>query len=180
MAKREFHLTEKQIKELRQAYTQSKDGPTRTRYQAVRLYGTGYPVQEVIEVTGCSRTSLMNWCRKYRTDGAAGLEDKRVGGNRAKLTTEQIDDLKERLHTYTPSHLLGPTAATADGQFWTIEDLHQAVAQWYETSYQSRTSYRRLLRLCGFSYQRPAKVFKSRRESQVIEFEEQLEKNSST
>jgi transposase len=180
MAKRRFQLMEQQVKELTHAYAQSKDGPTRTRLQAVRLYGTGYPVKEVSEITGCSRTSLMTWCRKYRADGEAGLEDKRAGGNRAKLTAEQIEDLKERLHTYTPFNLLGPAAATTDGQFWTIEDLHQMVGQWYGRSYQSRTSYRRLLQLCGFSYQRPAKVFRSRRESQVIEFEEQLEKNSST
>jgi hypothetical protein len=47
MATRQFHLTEIQVKELTNAYTNCKDGPIRTRYQAVRLYGTGYPVKEV-------------------------------------------------------------------------------------------------------------------------------------
>ena len=42
-----------------------------------------------------------------------------------------------------------------------------------------RTSYTGLLALCGFSYQKTEKVFifKSRSESKVADFEEQLEKN---
>lgn len=57
----------------------------RTRYQAVRLYGEGYPEKEIEQITGCNRTSLMEWCRTYRVDHSQGLADKRVGGNRAKL-----------------------------------------------------------------------------------------------
>lgn len=176
MAKRRFQLTEKQMKELVVAYASCKDGLTRTRYLAVRLYGTGYPVQEVMDITGCSRTSLMEWCRAYRRVGIAGLVDKRKGGNRAKLTMAQIEDLKSRLQMYTPAELFGTTAATADGQFWTVSDLRRAVAQWYGVSYGNARSYHRLFDLCGFSYQRPAKVYKSRSASKVAEFEAELEK----
>ena len=176
MAKRRFQLTEEQVKELTQTYLSCKDGPTRTRYQAVRLYGTCYPVKEVIDITGCSQTSLMDWCRIYRTQGTGGLVDKRRGGNRAKLQPEQIEELKTRLHQYTPANLFGPTAATADGQFWTVEDLQRATEKWYGICYQSRTSYYSLFDRCGFSRQRPAKVYKSRSEAQVADFEEQLEK----
>ena len=45
MARRRFQLTEEQVQELINAYANCKDGLTRTRYQAVRLYGTGYPVK---------------------------------------------------------------------------------------------------------------------------------------
>ncbi|HEV2125978.1 MAG TPA: hypothetical protein VGW38_24745 [Chloroflexota bacterium] len=34
-----------------------------------------------------------------------------------------------------------------------------------------------LLKACGFTYQRTQQVFKSRREPDVMSFEEQLEKN---
>ena len=176
MAKRRFQLTEVQVKELTQAYQGCKDGPTRTRYQAVRLYGTGYPVKEVIDITGCSQTSLMDWCRIYRTQGIAGLVDKRRGGNRAKLQPAQIEELQARLHQYTPANLFGSAAATADGQFWTVEDLQRATEQWYDVCYQSRTSYYSLLERCDFTRQRPAKVYKSRSEAKIAEFEEQFEK----
>jgi transposase len=176
MAKRQFQLTEKQVKELTHAYQNCKDGLTRTRYQAVRLYGTGYPVKEVMEITGCSQSSLMGWCRIYRIGGIAGLVDKRRGGNRAKLKPAQIEELKARLHQYTPADLFGSTAATADGQFWTVEDLQRATQQWYGVCYQSRTSYYSLFARCDFSRQRPAKAYKSRSEAKIAEFEEQLEK----
>lgn len=178
MARRRFELNDQQIKELTQAYQCCKDGPTRTRYQAVRLYGTGYPVKEVQDITRCSRTALMDWCREYGETGLAGLIDKRKGGNRAKLTPMQIEDLQERLHSYTPAQVFGAAAATPDGQFWTVEDLARAIAQWYGVSYKSRSSYLRLLGLCGFSYQRPAKVYKSRSEAKVAEFEAELEKKT--
>jgi transposase len=180
MARRRFRLTEQQEAQLRQAFTACKDGPTRTRYQAVLLYGTGYPVNEIISITGCSRTSLMDWCLQYRTDGTEGLIDRRVGGNRAKLKPAELQDLRVRLHDYSPADLFGPLAATADGQHWTVPDLHRTIEKWYGVSYQSPTSMRRIFHHCGFSYQRPAKVFKSRSAAKVAEFEEQLEKKSST
>lgn len=43
------------------AYELCKDVGTRTRYQAVRLYGEGYPEAEVEAITGCARASLMEW-----------------------------------------------------------------------------------------------------------------------
>jgi transposase-like protein len=73
MAKRKFTLTNAGRKELLQAYRTCKDAGTRTRYQAVRLYGEGYPEAEIEQITGCSRTSLMEWCRAYREDPSQGL-----------------------------------------------------------------------------------------------------------
>ena len=117
MAQRKFVLTEQERKDLIQAYRQCKDANMRTRYQAVRLYGEGHPEKEVEEITGCSRASLMEWCRAYRQDASQGLVDKRAGGNSAKLAKYQIEELQQRLHQYTPRELFGAEAATADGQF---------------------------------------------------------------
>ena len=176
MAKRKFILTKAEQKELLQAYRLCKDATTRTRYQAVRLYGEGYPEAEIEQITGCSRTSLMEWCRAYREDASQGLVDKRVGGTRAKLSKLQLEELQQTLHQYTPKERLG-TASSADGQYWSVEDLVQVVRERYGVEYQSRTSYTQLLRKCGFSYQKTEKVFKSRSETKVADFEEQLEKN---
>ena len=177
MAKRKFTLTEAEQKELLQAYGTCKEAATRTRYQAVRLYGEGYPEADIEQITGCSRTSLMEWCRAYRADPSQALVDKRAGGNRAKLSKLQIEELQQVLHQYTPKERLGSNASTADGQYWRVEDLVQVVRERYSVEYQSRTSYLHLLRVCGFSYQKTEKVFKSRSEMKVAEFEEQLEKN---
>jgi transposase len=177
MAKRKFTLTEAERKELLQAYRTCKDAATCTRYQAVRLYGEGYPVEEIKQITRCSRTSLMEWCCAYREDHSQGLVDKRLGGNRAKLSKLQVEELQWTLHQYTPKERLGPRASTVDGQFWSVEDLALVVGERYGDEYQSRTTYSQLLHLCGFSYQKTEKVFKSHRQTKVADFEEQLEKN---
>jgi transposase len=176
MARRKFTLSKQDKQELVNAFLQNKDGATRTRIQAVRMYGAGYRFEEIQRLTGCSHTSLMEWCQTYRRQGVAHLKDKRVGGNRAKLTTKQREDLKDKLHQYTPGQVLGTEAATRDGQYWTVEDLYLVVKRWYAIEYGGRNSYTELLSQCGFSYQRPAKVFKSHNQSKIADFEEQVEK----
>ena len=92
------------------------------------------------------------------------------------LSAEQLVELRERLHSLTPGALFGGGASTPDGQYWSIPDFQRALNQWYRVRYSSRGSYHRLLHQCGFSYQRAAKVYKSRSERQITAFEEQLEK----
>lgn len=176
MAKRKFNLSTTQINELKAAYQQCQDGPTKIRYQAVRLYGTGYTVSQIEEISGCSRPSLMEWCRAYRQYGVAGLVDQRRGGNRAKLTPIEIEQIKHRLELYTPAQLWGPANCYGEGQFWTVPDLARLVERDYQVKYKSDTSYRTLFELCDFSCQRPGSHYRSRNEWAVLDFEQQFEK----
>jgi transposase len=175
---RRFQLSEEEKQELKTAFRLSSDGPTRTRLQAVRLYGSGYPVEDIAEITDCTRRSLLRWCQRYRDGGAAGLQDQRLGGNRALLSEAQLAEVSNKLRDYRPVDVLGAEkVATASGQHWTVPDLQQALQQWHGLRYQSSSSYHDLFRRCGFSYQRAARVFRSRLAEQVAAFEEALEKN---
>ncbi len=180
MSRERQGLRQEQENELLNAYTQSQDGALRTRYQAVRLYGLGYPVEEIVTISGCSVTSLNRWWQLYRTEGIAGLVDSRSGGNCAKLTPAQLLDLNDKLHRYNPAQVFGPVVATTDGQFWTVADLGHGLQQWYGVIYQSVTSYGTLFKRCGFSYQRTEKVYRSRSEAKVVAFEETMEKKRLT
>jgi transposase len=177
MAKQRFQITEQETDELRRAYRQTKDAATRTRYQAILLYVENYPVDEIGRITGCQRSSLMEWCQKYRQQGVDGLRDHRGGPHRAKLSNEQMVALGEKLHLYCPRDLLGADTHSASGQHWTVEDLVTAIQRWYGVTWDSRSSYHRLLAHCGFTYQRTEKVYKSRREHEVVDFEAAVEKN---
>ena len=179
MPRKREQLIADQIQELANAYDQCSDGATRIRYQAVRLYAQGYSAAEILAITRCSHRSLMNWWRSYREQGVDGLVDQRNGGNHTLLTAEQRADLRALLHTSTPAQLLGSESAVADGEFWSVPDLVRVVAQRYQVSYSSLTSYRNLFKQCGFSYQRSQKSYRSRSEVKVADFEEQLEKNCS-
>ncbi len=177
MSERKFELNAKQVCELRRTHDEATDGDTQTRYQAVRLYGTAYPLQTILDVTGCSQSSLRTWVHLYRTAGLSGLADHRSGGNSAKLTVDQRREVAERLQQFTPHQVLGSKAQTPTGQFWTVDDLQEALRRWYGVHYQSRVSYLNLLHACGFSYQRTEKVFKSQRPADIAAFEELVEKN---
>lgn len=162
---------------LHAAELQEKDGPTRTRLQAVRLYALGYSVPDMQTITACSRSRLLEWWRAYRQDGVAALADHRIGGNNYKLTAAQRAEVRQYLHQYTPKSRFGPTAATPTGQFWTLADLRRAVTEWFGVTFTSPTSYYMLFAACDFSYQRPNQVFKSRRATAALDFEVMTEKN---
>lgn len=177
MAKRRFELTQEQDKELQRAYRESGDGTERTRYQAVRLYGKQYAVEEICQITGCNRTSLMEWCRKYRQQGVTGLTEHRGGPVRSKLSKSQVQEVADKLRIYRPRDVLGMHTHTASGEHWTIADLASALERWYGVTFKSHVSYHSLLLRCDFSYQRTEKVYKSRRERDVVEFQATTEKN---
>lgn len=179
MATRNLCLTDEEANRLQAAYLHCNEADTKIRFQAVRLYGTGYRVDQILDICGCSQRSLVYWVRAYSERGLTSLVDHRLGGNRARLKPEQIEAVQNKLHQYSPAQLLGRDDCVGDGQFWTIPDLAQLLERDYAVSYQSDTSYRTLLAKCDFSYQRPAKQYKSHSQVKLMEFEEALEKKLS-
>lgn len=178
MAKRHFQLNETEVNDLQIAYDHCRNGPARTRLQAVRLYGTGYSPREITSITGVERRLLLRWCAKYRQGGVAALHDQRKGGNRRRLSSTQIAEVQTKLHQYRPVDVLGHgLVATADGLHWTVQDLRQALTLWYGVTYKADGTYRTLLKKCGFSLQRPRRQYRSRSEVKRAAFEEELEKN---
>jgi len=178
MNPRLFCLSKAEANELQAAYMHCQNADAKTRYQAVRLYGVGYSVEQIQDICACTPRSLLRWCAAYQARGITALLDHRQGGNRARLTPEQIEAVQIKLHRYAPAQLLGKDACVGEGQFWTVADVACLLKQDYQLTYQSLTSYRALLKKCDFSYQRPAKQYKSHSDVKVIDFEQALEKNS--
>lgn len=177
MNKRQFTLTSEQEKELEIAYDYGEDANTRTRYQAVRMYGKGYPVKEINELCRCQVRSLLAWCRRYQSEGISGLVDKRNGGNRAQLSEWQKEALRQLLHQYRPNQYFSQEVCAGKGEFWDVPLLAQVVQAKYGVVYKSQSTYRALFAECEFSYQHTTHQYKSHNEFKVLEFEEQLEKN---
>jgi transposase len=125
------------------------DKAARSRLKAVLLHIRGYSTDYVLRESSCSRSSLQNWCRLYHLHGPERLFDRRRGGNNAKLTDEQIQELAECLRDRTPRDFFGPKMAGPASQSWTVEDLNALLWRWYGVRYRSRTSYYDLLRKCA-------------------------------
>ena len=179
MAKRQFQLSEAQIKELKRHEQQTRRVAELKRLQAVRLYGSGHKLQAIMDIVGCAESSVRIWAITYTRLGVEGLMSHYAhsGQNARKLSREQAVELGEKLHTYRPDQVLALETCHGSGQFWTVEDVKKVVEQWYGLSYAYIGSYRNLLRRCGFSYQRSEQVYKSRpSEMDVADFEAELEK----
>lgn len=177
MAKRKFVLSSIELSEIRAEYHKSQDDDLNKKLLAVQLYGTGQKVKEILDLTQCSRSRLMAWCKQYRAKGIEGLRDQRRGGNHYQLTTEQKSKLEELVKLYTPHQLFGDQCATQAGAHWTSDDLKRLVYQKFEVIYKSHTSYWMMLTEFGLSYQRTETIYKSRSQFKAATFEEELEKN---
>ena len=177
MAKRQFHLTPEQLKELKRHEQLNKRVDVARRLQAVRLYGTGRATSDIMDIVGCSETSVRDWAILYKRKGIDGLLDHHdiSAQNARKLSLEQEAELQDRVHRYQPREVLGQWQGT--GQFWTVDDVQAVIQLWYGVMYKERGSYRQILHRCGFSYQRTERVYKSRPSVQdVADFEAELEK----
>jgi transposase len=172
MRTRGLQLTETEIAALKQAEDQTKR-PNELRWiQAVRLFGSGMAVAQVVEVTGLSERTIQRQAARFREAGVDGLRERRVGGNRALLTEEQRAEIAEKLHQYRPIDL-----KVSEHEYWTVSDLAVVVEQWYGVEYKTLDGYYDLLRASGFTLQRTAKVYRHKPGAATLdEFETQLEK----
>ena len=172
MAKRQLELTEAEIGAIRQAEEQTRDARELKRLQAIRLYGSGVQVAEIMDIVGAGESTIRQWAMAYRAQGVAGLRSRWQGNNARKLSDEQRALVKERVQQYRPVDL-----RLSEGVYWTVSDLRVAVEMWFGVIYQDETSYQTLLHTSGFSYQRAAKVYRSQPSAAAIaQFEAELEK----
>jgi transposase len=172
MAKRQLQLTKHEIGQLAAAEQSTSDPHARSRYQAMRLYGQGWGMQSIQEITQAGESTIRQWAMRYRAEGIEGLRSKWQGKNASKLTDEQRQQLRERLQEYRPVDY-----QLSGGVYWTVSDLRMAVQQWFGVVYADESSYQTLFHQSGFSYQRTTKVYRSRpSEAALAVFEAELEK----
>src|SRR5829696_10550688 len=102
MAKRQLQLTDQEIENLKGYEKQVWRSADLKRLQAVRLYGSGRSVAEIIDMVGCGESSLRLWVKQYQQGGSASLlaQYESSSQNARKLSVEQEADLCEKLHQY--------------------------------------------------------------------------------
>ncbi len=172
MAKRQLELSETEIGQLRQAEATTRNVRELKRLQAIRLYGTGINLRDIMDIVGAGESTIRQWAMSYRSDGVGGLRSKWDGKNANKLSDEQRQQIKERLHQSHPVDL-----QISQSVYWTVSDLRIAVEKWFGVVYQDESSYQTLLHRSGFSYQRTAKIYRSQpSELNIAAFEAELEK----
>lgn len=89
--------------DLTQRYRRCRDVKERTRWLVIRLFsrpGNPMKVEQVAEITGLSADWVRKIARRYNANGPEGIVDgheKSPGGKHKALTTEQLQELFEKL-----------------------------------------------------------------------------------
>jgi putative transposase len=174
MGTRNFKLDQAALREIARREQATRDARELRSLQAVRLYGSGEPVERIRAVSGASERSIRRWVERYEADGIAGLKAGWKGGNHRGLSTGQRAVVGVQLREHTPSAVLGKTEA---GAFWTVETVGELLETQYQVVYRSVRSLHAVLEDSGLSYQRPEGIYRSRPSEAVIaEFEAAAEK----
>lgn len=123
------------------------------RVQAVLLKKKGYPLKEIVAITGKAQVTIQGWITDYHQRGLEGLRTKkREQQPHATLTHQQKGRIKELITGHKPSEY------GYSGDFWSVPALQQLVKGQYQVEYETTKAYRDLLHYCGFSYQKAAFV----------------------
>src|SRR5215470_12211980 len=104
MAKRQFELDETELRQLRAREQQTERVAELKRLQAVRLYGSGLGMAQLVNMVGCAESSIREWVQDYKREGLVGLASHYAHSaqNASKLTAAQRTEVHARLHEYRP------------------------------------------------------------------------------
>jgi transposase len=142
---------QKEIEELKRALTDSAlSKKEHIRVLAVLRRKEGWKRKEIQGFLGVSKNALEQWITAYNKEGIEGLKtEKRITSSTAKLKPEQIKQIEKFLRDETPDSL-----NISDQDYWDVETLRRLVKSRYGVEYKATSSYTRLFRRCGLSYQR--------------------------
>ena len=129
----------------------SREAQQQLRNQAIRLRKSGRTYDDIAEIVGVHRSTICEWWKLYKRDGATGIKLKKRGtkpGERRTLTAEQEDELQRMLIDKTPDQLKMPFS------LWTRKAVQELINQIWSIKMPIRTVGEYLKRW-GFTPQKP-------------------------
>lgn len=139
--------------ELDSAFKRSKQYKERNRIQTVNLLSKGYSYKQVSEITGLKPATITILVYKYNKEGIEGLKLKPHPRNNSRLSTKQKDKIRQVLEDFDSPSRAG-LKVLEEEDYWSTTTLKQLVKQKYHREYKTEESYRKLLKYCGYSYQK--------------------------
>jgi transposase len=130
MQRRKFSLNDKEVAAFRQREAETRHVYELKDLQAVRLYGSGVEMTDIVETVGQAERSIWRWVRAYQRESLAGLQAGWDGQNANKLSATQRAEIKHKVETYRPDQILARDRRVSQGEFWTVSDIQWAVKTW--------------------------------------------------
>jgi len=129
------------------------------RRRAAGLLRKGLGVREVARQVSSSPSSVSRWKEAMERGGSRALAAKAQPGRPARLSMSQKERLLQLL-------LQGPQAHGYATQLWTLPRVAQVVERSFGISYHPAHVWR-ILRACGWSAQKPARLARERDEEEI-------------
>ena len=118
------------------------------RLRARELLQKSWKQIEVAGALGVSRGAVSRWTALARQEGSQALRRRKPPGGPRKMKSGQLARLPQLLGQ-------GPGSFGFSGKIWTRARIAQVIRQEFGVSYHP-TQVGRLLKECGFSWQKPA------------------------
>lgn len=129
------------------------------RFRALALFRKGVAQADIARQLGVSRAAVCQWLKRARKKGQTALKRKPRPGRPPKLSTTQRQALLKLLAR-------GAEHAGYATQLWTAERIQRVVVDQFGAHYHVN-HVPKLLRQCGWSYQRPTGRAIERDETEV-------------
>ena len=118
------------------------------RQQAVKAVGNGEAATSVAKVFGVNVRSVFRWLADYASGGQKALQAKPIPGRPQKVTPDEMRWLAKTIKDETPQQFKFEYA------LWTLALVGEVLAQQFGKRL-SKGSVSRLMRILGFTVQRP-------------------------
>jgi transposase len=135
------------------------------RRRAWELFQQGWSQKEIAEVLGVTEGAVSQWMKVAREQGEEGLRGKIAAGPRARLTTEQLEELPQLLEQGAEAHGFA-------GAVWTTERVAGLITKQFGVSYHP-AHLSRLLKVINYSVQQPIERASQRDEQAIKTWKEE-------
>lgn len=129
------------------------------RLQAWELSQRGWKQKDIAEALGVTEGAVSQWLKKARAEGVEGLRHRKGGGPKARLKSEQVEQIPQLLSQ-------GALAYGFRGDVWTRARVASVIKQSFGVQF-SLSHVGRLLQQIGWSRQKPIERA-SQRDEQAI------------
>jgi len=134
------------------------------RIRAIQLLAQGYSKPEIAKILDVAESSVYAWQKAYRDGGLAALSTKIASGRKPLLSDEQMLKLARMLR-------LSPRQLEFDFGLWTRRRVRELVRRKFGIDYTEQ-NIGRLLKMLGFSPQKPSYQALQRDEAKRTEWME--------
>ncbi len=154
------------IKDLEQFQKNAPDHWAWRRAEIIRLASEGYNNLEIQEITHTNEKNVRELINRFNAEDFTGLLRKKTISHNSKLTSEEIEYLKQILRN--PPHLFGYTVFA-----WTVKLVWRLIEDIFGKKYHPRYIYT-LLRRIGFKIVKPYPTHIKQDEKEVEKFYSQV------